>query len=493
MSLLFYLKNGDLMDKIRISDVTIGRRYRKDLKDIEGLAASLAKYGQIQPIVLDGENALIAGERRLTAAKSLGWDEIGYVRKADLDDLAKKEVEIEENLRREAFEWWEEVLALEEVYNIKRGKYGAAVQGVKGGTGFGLKQASGELDRSIGSLSMDLSLAAGLREYPELADERSKTAAFRRYKRLKEKALREEIAKRDRGYLEDVLDKKSPADDIMAQLDSKEGEKSAIQRLIKTGFKGHGIVYSGDAEFVVRYLPDHSVDVIVTDPPYALGLGTASGSTSGKRLAQHEGALYDDDPFEVINKLSLIFAECSRVLKSSGHAYVFFHHNWYHEIYQMLCRSFHEKPDGPTIVHTQPIIWSKNTSGIGDPNERWAPSYEPCFFVNRGRPLVTPQPFNVLSVPTVPPNKKTHPTEKPTELLRRIIQASAVRGETVFDPFSGSGSTLVAALEVGCTFVGVELDPTYYHRIVERLSLRIGELDKNTPEKETEDATDATT
>lgn len=473
------------MDHIKIADVQVGNRYRKDMKDIDALAASLAKFGQIQPIVIDENNRLIAGERRLTAAKSLGWDEIGFVLKEDLDDLGKKEVEIEENLRRESFEWWEEVLALEEVYNIKRGKYGSAVQGVKGGTGFGLKQASTELDKSIGSISMDLQLAAGLREFPELIDETSKTAAFKRFKRLKEKALREEIARRAQGGSEAILDKLSAAP---SETPTESPQETAPKpKGIRTGFKGYGIVYQGDAELVTRHLPDHSVDVLIADPPYALGLGSATGKTSGKRLAQHEGALYDDDPFEVMNKLALVFSECTRVLKNTGHAYIFFHHNWYHEMYEMLCRCFHDKPGEREIVHSQPIIWSKNTSGIGDPNERWVPSYEPCFFINRGRPMATPQAFNVLSVATVPRNKKRHPTEKPTDLLRRLINASAVRGEVVYDPFAGSGSTLVAAVEVGCRFVGCELDETYYHRIVERLAYRIGDLDKDEVEKEEED------
>lgn len=468
------------MDKIQIADIKVGKRYRVDLKDIDALAASLSRFGQIQPIVLDGENGLIAGERRLTAAKQLGWDTIGFVRITDLDDLAKKEIEIEENLRRESFNWWEEVLALEEVYNIKRSKYGHAVQGVKGGQGFGLKQASDELERSIGSISMDLALAQGLREYPELAEESSKTAAFKRYKRLKEKSLREELARRETGNIGDVLEKLSgPSPTESPKEEQENTTTSSISRIIKTGFKGHGIIYNGDSEFITRHLPSNSVDVMIADPPYALSLGTASGKTSGKRLAQNQGALYDDDPFEVLSKLSLIFAECGRILKPTGHAYIFFHHNWYTEVYEMLCRAFFQQDDGPEIVHTQPIIWSKNTSGIGDPNERWVPSYEPCFFVNRGRSLATPQAFNVLSVPSVPGGKKIHPTEKPTELLRRLITASAVKGEVVFDPFAGSGSTLIAATEVGCRFMGCELDPTYYHRIVERMSIRLGELEKD--------------
>lgn len=88
------------MPNIKIDQVVIGDRFRKDLGDIGSLAASMADLGLLQPIVIDQENRLIAGHRRLEAAKQLGWTEIP-VNVINLADIVKGEVA--ENLIRKDF------------------------------------------------------------------------------------------------------------------------------------------------------------------------------------------------------------------------------------------------------------------------------------------------------------------------------------------------------------------------------------------------------
>jgi hypothetical protein len=78
----------------------IGERRREDLGDITGLAESLKKYGLLHPIIVDEDLTLIAGQRRLEAAKLLGWTEIDVRYKTDLSEKEKREIELEENLRR---------------------------------------------------------------------------------------------------------------------------------------------------------------------------------------------------------------------------------------------------------------------------------------------------------------------------------------------------------------------------------------------------------
>src|SRR5262245_1711653 len=68
----------------RIADITVGERFRRDLGDIAGLAASMAEPGLLHPIVITPDGRLIAGERRLRAAELLGWNEIP-VRVVDLE------------------------------------------------------------------------------------------------------------------------------------------------------------------------------------------------------------------------------------------------------------------------------------------------------------------------------------------------------------------------------------------------------------------------
>ena len=89
--------------KVPIKDIAAKNRIRKDLGDIEALAESLRRYGQISPIVITRDNVLIAGGRRLEAAKLLGWQNINAVILDSLDKLEQLELEVEENKHRKDF------------------------------------------------------------------------------------------------------------------------------------------------------------------------------------------------------------------------------------------------------------------------------------------------------------------------------------------------------------------------------------------------------
>jgi ParB family chromosome partitioning protein len=75
----------------KISDIVVSTRHRKDMGDIAGLAASMADLGLLHPIVIRPDNVLIAGERRLLAAKLLGWETIP-VTVVHLDAVARGEL-----------------------------------------------------------------------------------------------------------------------------------------------------------------------------------------------------------------------------------------------------------------------------------------------------------------------------------------------------------------------------------------------------------------
>lgn len=456
------------MEQVKISEIKIGKRIRKNYGDINSLADSLQRHGQIQPILLNKNLELVAGGRRLEAAKQLQWETIGATFREELDDVSKRELELEENIRRKEFDWPEEVLGVEHLFKLRQKRYGEARDGrpsayAEERKGFSLRDAAEEFDMSLGSVSMDLELARGIREFPELCDEKTKTSAFKRLKVLREKAIRREQASRTRSDVEDEGEGQE-ADEV-----SPEAER-APTGIRKAGFKGYGLIYFGDSRIVLRSMPEASVDLIVTDPPYALGMHAEGETTGERRLTDSAGAMYDDDPHKVLDCIDTVVRECARILKPEGHAYFFFHMRRYEDIFPILERHFGE------AVDPVPIVWIKNTSGIGDPNKSWVYGYEPCFFINRGRSLVKPQAFNYIESPTVPPKQKIHPTEKPTALLRHIIEASAVPGEIILDPFAGSGSALVAAVELGCKFVGCEAMEEFYTKTVDRLAETIGQL-----------------
>jgi len=93
--------------QVPINRIKVKRRVRKDAGDIDALAASMSEHGLLHPIVLGRRNELIAGGRRLAAAKKLGWQTINAVI-VDIDDKADRlELELEENVQRAALSYME--------------------------------------------------------------------------------------------------------------------------------------------------------------------------------------------------------------------------------------------------------------------------------------------------------------------------------------------------------------------------------------------------
>ena len=88
---------------VNIDDIQIKKRVRKDLGDLSALMDSLRLYGLLNPITITRDYELVAGERRLQAAKQLGWTNINATMIDNMDEIEKLEMELEENNQRKEF------------------------------------------------------------------------------------------------------------------------------------------------------------------------------------------------------------------------------------------------------------------------------------------------------------------------------------------------------------------------------------------------------
>ena len=104
---------------IPIEDIKVKKRVRKEMGDINALADSLKHFGQISPIVITKNNVLVAGGRRLEAARSLGWRTINAVVADIPDEVTKLEYELEENIQRRDFSIEEEQEAVKKIIKLK--------------------------------------------------------------------------------------------------------------------------------------------------------------------------------------------------------------------------------------------------------------------------------------------------------------------------------------------------------------------------------------
>lgn len=185
------------MDVVKVDEVQVQTRMRKDLGDIDGLAKSITENGIICPIVLTLEGdvpVLIAGERRFTALKKLGVSELleneHFKWRDDVanDTYAKTAIELEENIRRKSLNWSEEIIGKQRLLEYYERKYGppsggapsrAESKGLKP-QGFGVRKLSEMLGESATQTSEDLQLAALITKIPLLQQEPSKEAARRK-------------------------------------------------------------------------------------------------------------------------------------------------------------------------------------------------------------------------------------------------------------------------------------------------------------------------
>lgn len=89
---------------VKIEDIKVKKRVRRDLGDLTALKESMHRYGLMNPITLNSNYELVAGERRLEAAKSLGWERINAnVLDSNVDNIRQLEMELEENNQRKEF------------------------------------------------------------------------------------------------------------------------------------------------------------------------------------------------------------------------------------------------------------------------------------------------------------------------------------------------------------------------------------------------------
>ena len=408
---------------LEIKSIKVGERFRKRFDDIDALAESIKRYGLIAPIVIDEDNNLIAGERRFKAHQLLKRRKIEVIYMKDLDELGKKEIELEENIQRKAFTWIEEVNAKSELHKLKQQMHGAAIKG-HNSDGWKVKDTAKALGESPGTVSMDIQLARGLKAFPDLLKEKSKTTAFKKMKRLQEAIMQEELNKRlkERGIIERPEVKNGNCVEIMSGMEAE------------------------------------SVDLIVTDPPYGIDVGKAH---TYNRMTMTD-TRFEDSDFKTFDLLDKAFAQMFRVLKNDRHMYVFCGIDKVPDVIRLLVKHGFE-------VHKLPLIWDKGSGSYPSQMTSYVHSYECFLHVSKGRRKLNGTPRDVFPIKRVPSSRKIHPTEKPTEILRDLIKMSSIPGEVVFDPFAGSGATLVAAKETNRQAKGVELDVGFYESICKRL------------------------
>jgi site-specific DNA-methyltransferase (adenine-specific) len=209
-------------------------------------------------------------------------------------------------------------------------------------------------------------------------------------------------------------------------------------------------IYRADAVAFLQGLDADSVDVIVTDPAYS-GMNQQLKLGRGKIIGRYKdagqaGAKWFSEFHDTEENYRVFLEECYRVLRMDTHIYLMF------DSYSLLTLG----PVVREIFQMKNIVcWDKANIGLGHYFRR---RHEFIVFASKGK-----RPLNHKSIPDVWKIRRivraAYPTQKPTEVFEMMLRGSAVAGSVVCDPFMGSGSSAIAALRCGCSFVGGDISP----------------------------------
>lgn len=209
----------------------------------------------------------------------------------------------------------------------------------------------------------------------------------------------------------------------------------------------------GDCIELMQHIPDGSVDMVLTDPPYGIDYQSCWKKDKTDRWNKIQN---DKHPF--IEFIPVV----KRVLKPTGCMMVFT--RW--DVQQKFIDEMNRH--GLTVKNV--LIWDKVGHGMGDLKRSFASRYESVLFHSENEfRFQGKRPQDILRVARVPACKMVHPNEKPVALLEMLICQCSEKDSTVLDLFMGSGSTGVACANTNRNFIGIEVDHRYFETAKQRI------------------------
>jgi ParB family chromosome partitioning protein len=424
---------------VAIHDIAVGDRYRKDLGDLEPLKQSIAELGLLHPVVIDGEQRLLVGGRRLEACKQLGMLTIPAVVAGSLSDLRQRVMaEKDENVCREPFNPSEMVALGKVIEDFHRPIADAAK--AEGGSKGGKAKPGGSSPK--------------LEKPPRDESKRtSSTAAAacgvdrRTYEKAKAVVQAAADSPKKFGPLVELMDRTGKVNKAYSELRkaTKHEERKAARRKIEqaTGVKvgerckagdvwqlGVHLLYCGDTSSdAFRELLTEKATLAFADPPYGANV---EGYDDSKFYWQHDYLADNADVVVVTPGIVSIFELARRT--------------------------------------TMPYRWSM-AAWITNGMTRGAVGFGNWMYAavfSHGSVFRQAQDFGKVTISNAEAADTDHPTRKPTEYVQWIVETFTKPTQLVIDPFLGSGQTLMVCEAQGRRCIGGELDAKFCSEIVAR-------------------------
>lgn len=427
---------------IALSDIQIASNRQRRVfppKELNELVESIKQHGLFHALGLRKENGslvLVHGERRLRAIQDIydlggriKYDgsevpegKVPYTDLGEMSELEREEAELAENIHRSDLTWQERAAATARLATLRTGQADSS-QAPRPTVAQISEEVRGSSEGVHHETTRREIIVAKYLDDPEVKAAKSVDEAFKLLKRKEETqrnvALAEQVGRTftadlHRAYNEDALD-----------------------WLVKC--------------------PAEQFDVILTDTPYGMG-ADEFGDSGGRAIGAHG---YTDDAASFTRILSICQTELFRIAKPQAHLY------WFCDIDQ-----FHNAREAFTAcgwwVHRTPLVWHKpSASRVPWPEHGPQRKYELILYAVKGKRPVTKIFPDVISIN--PDENLGHAAQKPIALFEDLLRRSVRAGDSVLDPFAGSGTIFPAAHRVKCKAVGVERDPGAYGIALKRL------------------------
>jgi len=421
--------NGDFVASVpieKLKENPFAKELFADLKgeDYKMLKKDIEKNGIRLPLEVSEDFMLIDGHQRLKIARELAMTHVPCLIKK-LSEFDAKVWVITANLARRQLKPEERAIPiakLSELYEIGRGG-----DRTKDAESAPLKDV---LEKTSEVTGYSKRTIADYRAYAKAIEETPRLKGFPIISVLNEVKRQEQIKKRK----EKVVNK-------------------SIENL-----------FLGDAIVNLENIQNDIVDCVIIDPPYGADNIAGRRQTYAIRGENWNVAMDSDMIWPYLDTL---FEKLKPKLKNNAHIYVFTMWQKWHVLYPIISKYF-------KVINC--LIWKKSYPSIGElQGYNYRFTYDMILLAsageNRHLNWQGPKPLNIIETDgsRAFSGKKEHPMEKPTNLLKVLIQFSTVEDEVILDCFAGSGSTLVAAKELKRKWIGIEVDPQWYELAKSRL------------------------
>jgi ParB family chromosome partitioning protein len=407
-------------------------RQRRDLGDLEELKASLSSVGQINPLVVDDDYNLIAGERRYTAAKQLGWSLIAIQRKSDLDPLAREQIELDENIRRQDLTWQEHTQAI--------ARYHALCIKAAGDRPWSVDDTAQRLGLNARHVRRFLDVAGAMTAGdPLVLDAPKFSVAYGVVERKRERARTVEGDKLDAllapkptaPITELSVDISNLDDESPIELDTSDWAPFEC-----ADFNEWSKEYSGP-----------KFNFIHCDFPYGINADKHDQGSS------KDFGGYEDGEEVYWNLIGTLERGMDNLVAESAHLMFWFSMNYYQKTKDALERMGWR-------VNPHPLVWHKidNSGVLPDPKRSPRQIYETAFLCSRGDRFIVRAKSNAIGQPNT---KTIHMSEKPRPMLNHFFQMFVDDTTNMLDPTCGSGNSVITAIELGGRAFGLECDESY--------------------------------